>query len=93
MRKAAKSYIAARRLDSEGPMPNKDRDWIRSAGQASSIGLVLVISIAIGYFFGSWLDKVFHRTDQLFMIIFTLLGVAAGFIEVIRIAISLSKDE
>ena len=54
---------------------------------------MLVISIAIGYFFGTWLDKVFHRTDQLFMIIFTLLGIAAGFIEAIRTAISLSKDE
>lgn len=73
-------------------MPGNDRKWIRSAGQAGSIGFVLVISIAIGYFFGSWLDKVFHRTDQLFMIIFTLLGIVAGFVEVIRLAISLSKD-
>lgn len=73
-------------------MPDNDRNWMRKAGEASSIGLVLVISIAIGYFFGNWLDGKFHRTDQLFMIIFTLLGIAAGFIEVIRLAISLSKD-
>jgi len=74
-------------------MPENDRKWMRNAARASSIGFVLVISIAIGYFFGAWLDKVFHRTDQLFMIIFTLMGIIAGFIEVIRLAISLSKDE
>lgn len=74
-------------------MPGDDRKWMRNAAQAGSIGFVLAISIAIGYFFGSWLDKTFHRTDQLFMIIFTLLGIAAGFTEVIRMAISLSKDE
>jgi len=74
-------------------VPENDRKWMRNAARASSIGLMLVISIAIGYFFGTWLDKVFHRTDQLFMIIFTLLGIAAGFIEAIRTAISLSKDE
>ena len=73
-------------------MPENDYSWMRNAGRAGSIGLVLVISIAIGYFFGTWLDKEFHRTDQLFMIIFTLLGIAAGFYEVIRLAISLSKD-
>ena len=74
-------------------MPGNDRKWMRNAGQAGSIGLVFAVSIAIGYFFGSWLDKAFHRTDQLFMIIFTLLGIIAGFVEAIRIAISLSKDE
>lgn len=74
-------------------MRESDRKWIRNAGRASSIGLVFAVSIAIGYFFGDWLDKVFHRTDQLFMIIFTLLGIAAGFVEAIRIALSLSKDE
>ena len=73
-------------------MPENDYSWMRNAGRAGSIGLVLVISIAIGYFFGTWLDGKFHRTDQLFMMIFTLLGIAAGFYEVIRLAISLSKD-
>jgi ATP synthase protein I len=71
--------------------PNQHR-WLKSAGQASSIGLVLVISIVIGYFFGSWLDRVF-KTAPWLMLVFTLMGIVAGFIEVIRIANSLSKDE
>jgi len=73
-------------------MPENQGKWIRKAGQASSIGLVLVISIAIGYFFGSWLDRVFH-TDPWLMLLFTLIGIVAGFTEMIRIANSLSSDE
>lgn len=66
--------------------------WIRGAGQASTIGFVLVFSIFIGYFIGSWLDRVFHTSPWL-MLLFSLMGVAAGFIEVIRIASDISKEE
>jgi ATP synthase protein I len=66
--------------------------WIRKAGLASSIGLVMVISIAIGYFFGSWLDRVF-RTSPWLMLVFTIMGIVAGFVQMIRIANELSRDE
>lgn len=73
-------------------MRENQREWMRKAGLASSIGLVLAVSIAIGYFAGSWLDKVFHTAPWL-MLVFTLAGIVAGFIEVIRIANTLSSDE
>lgn len=73
-------------------MAGDDYKWYRKAAQASSIGLVLVISIVIGWAFGTWLDSKFH-TGNLFMIIFTMLGIAAGFIEMIKIAVQLSKDD
>jgi F0F1-type ATP synthase assembly protein I len=73
-------------------MPENQYKWMRSAGQAASIGFVLVISIIIGYFFGSWLDRVFGTTPWL-MLVFTIMGIVAGFIEVIRIAKDLLKDE
>ena len=73
-------------------MPQDNGRWIRKAGQASSIGLVMVISIAIGYFFGSWLDRVFDTSPWL-MLVFTLMGIVAGFIQMIRIANDLSRDE
>ena len=66
--------------------------WIRKAGLASSIGLVLVFSIIIGWAFGSWLDGKLG-TSPWFMLIFTLMGITAGFIEMIRIAVQLSKDD
>jgi ATP synthase protein I len=73
-------------------MRNDQGKWIRAMGQASSVGLVLVISIAIGYFFGSWLDSKLG-TGPWLMLAFTLMGVAAGFIEVIRIVSNISRDE
>ncbi|MDO8587363.1 MAG: AtpZ/AtpI family protein [Armatimonadota bacterium] len=65
---------------------------MRKAGLASSVGLVLVVSIVLGWAFGSWLDSKLHTAPYL-MMLFTLLGIAAGFIEMIRIAQQLSKDD
>lgn len=66
--------------------------WMRGAGLASSIALVLVVAIFIGYALGLWLDSIFG-TEPWLMLLFTLLGIVAGFIEMIRIAIRLSKEE
>ena len=73
-------------------MAGKDYKWLRTTGIASSIGLVLVISIVIGWAFGSWLDKKLGTSPWL-MLTFTLLGIAAGFIEMIRLAQQLSKED
>lgn len=73
-------------------MPRQDYGWMRKAGLASSVGLVLVVSIVLGWAFGSWLDSKLHTAPYL-MMLFTLLGIAAGFIEMIRIAQQLSKDD
>ena len=73
-------------------MRQQDSGWIRKAGLASSIGLVLAISIIIGWAFGSWLDSKLHTAPYL-MMLFTLLGIAAGFIEMIKIAKELSGDD
>ena len=69
-----------------------DYSWMRKAGQASSVGLVFVAATFIGYFFGSWLDRRFG-TEPWLMLVFTLLGIVAGFVEMIKIAQQLSKDE
>jgi len=69
----------------------EDMRWVRKAGLASSMGLILVASILIGYFFGSWLDSKLGTSPYL-MMLFTLLGIAAGFVEMVRIAIQLSRD-
>lgn len=72
-------------------MTREDMRWVRKAGLASSMGLILVASILIGYFFGSWLDSKLGTSPYL-MMLFTLLGIAAGFVEMVRIAIQLSRD-
>ena len=69
--------------------------WMRHArgwGLGSIVGLVLVISTAIGYLFGSWLDRKFG-TEPWLMLLFTLMGIAAGFIEMFRIVLQISKEE
>jgi len=62
----------------------------RKIAELTSIGLMLPSSIAVGLFFGYWLDKVFN-THPWMLIIFTLLGVASGLLNLIR-AISKYKD-
>ena len=69
-----------------------DYKWLRKTWLASSIGLTLALSIIIGWAFGSWLDRKLG-TDPWLMLVFTLLGIVAGFVEMVRVAQQLSKDE
>lgn len=62
----------------------------RKIAQLSSLGLILPSSIAVGLFFGYLLDKVFH-THPWMLLIFTLLGTASGFLNLIR-GLSKFKD-
>lgn len=63
----------------------------RKMALASTIGLVLVISIFIGYGVGSWLDSKLG-TDPWLMLVCTLLGIVAGFHELIALARKISED-
>lgn len=73
-------------------MRENQRKWIRNAGLASSIGIVLVVATFIGFFFGKWLDEKLG-TGPWLMLLFTLMGIAAGFIEVFRIARQISSED
>ena len=68
------------------------RKWIRAGGLASTAGIVLVVSTFIGWAFGSWLDGKLG-TEPWLMLLFTVMGVAAGFIEMFRIVLQISKEE
>jgi ATP synthase protein I len=67
-------------------------DRVRRIADASSIGLAFPIAIAIGYFFGQWLDKVLGTSPWL-MAIFTVFGIAAGFLNALRTAIRIGREE
>lgn len=73
-------------------MAGGDYGWMRKAGIASSIGITMVASVLIGWYVGSWLDDKLGSSPWL-MLVGTLLGVAAGFIEMANIARRLSNDE
>lgn len=63
---------------------NQKRKEYRQWGLLSTIGIVLAAStfvgLAIGYYLDKWLD-----TKPVFIIIWTLLGVIAGFREMLSI--------
>jgi F0F1-type ATP synthase assembly protein I len=67
-------------------------DRVRRIADASSIGLAFPIAIAIGYFFGRWLDRVLGTAPWL-MAVFTVFGIAAGFLNALRTAIRIGREE
>jgi F0F1-type ATP synthase assembly protein I len=74
---------------------------LRAGFQASTIGLTLVLATVVGFGIGLGLDRLFHTGFDnprhvgvgWLTLVFTLLGIVAGFREMIRTVIRLSKDE
>ena len=66
----------------------------RKLAALSSLGLMLPSSIAVGLFMGYFLDKLFG-THPWMLSIFTLLGVASGFLSLFRglKKLGIEKDE
>ncbi len=61
---------------------NRNRQFAQIA-RLSSVGIGLVISAAIGYFIGETIDHYAH-TAPVFTLIFILVGIAAGMLNVFR---------
>ncbi len=74
-------------------MPNKQPSKInyRKIAAISSIGFMLPSSIAVGLFFGYYLDK-FFGTHPWLLLVFLLLGIFSGFYSLIR-GLNKFKDE
>ncbi len=64
------------------------RIWL----DVSIIGIQFPVAIALGYFFGRWLDGLFG-TDPWLMIVFALCGIAAGFVNLFRITAQAGRAE
>ncbi len=58
------------------------KSFMVTVGQYTSLAFLLPTTTFIGYAIGYFLDKAFH-THYLY-IVFLILGIAAGFIELIR---------
>lgn len=70
----------------------KQAQAFRRIADASAMGLAFPIAIAIGYFWGKSLDH-FLGTAPWCTYIFTILGVVAGFLNAIRVALRVGKEE
>jgi F0F1-type ATP synthase assembly protein I len=68
--------------------PTDKPPWAK-IGDYASLGVMLPACTAVGYFLGLWLDSVFHT--HFLYIVFLLLGIAAGFVELIRMVTRGSK--
>ena len=62
-----------------------EKPFFKQLMQASSIGINLVLSTFVGLAIGYGLDSLFHTSPWL-TIIFLILGIIAGFRELLRIA-------
>lgn len=63
-------------------MPKNSNNPFQMLGRYSYLAFLLPVSTFVGYAIGYLLDKLFH-THFLYLI-FLLLGIASGFIELIR---------
>ncbi len=58
----------------------------------SIIGIQFPVAIAIGFFWGRWLDR--HLgTGPWMMVVFTIFGIAAGFVNLFRITAQAARTE
>lgn len=72
------------------PEREEGKPKFRKIAELSTLGLMLPSSIAVGLFFGYYLDK-FLGTEPWMLLIFLLLGVASGFMSLLRGIKRLSK--
>ncbi|MBM3295992.1 MAG: AtpZ/AtpI family protein [Candidatus Aminicenantes bacterium] len=70
----------------------RHRENFRRIADLSSLGLMLPSSIAVGLFLGYLLDK-WLGTGPWLLFIFLLLGIASGFLSLLRGLKRLSKDD
>ncbi len=68
------------------------RPDLRRLSELASLGLVLPSSIAVGLFFGYFLDR-WLGTDPWLLLSFTVLGIVSGLLSLFRALKKQLKDE
>lgn len=63
------------------PEPKKKNVW-KQVGRYSTLAFLMPTAVLVGYLIGYFLDKAFGT--HFFYIVFLLIGIAAGFVELIR---------
>jgi len=59
---------------------------------ASIVGIQFPVAMAIGYFWGKWMDGIFG-TEPWLTIIFSIFGIIAGFVNLFRITLATGLQE
>jgi F0F1-type ATP synthase assembly protein I len=66
------------------------KSWMATAGEYTSLALLLPISTFVGYAIGYLLDKAFGT--HFLYVVFLVLGTVAGFVQLIRQFLRDSRD-
>ncbi len=74
------------------PMNNNMKDFLRTIGEGSSVGISFVMAIFIGVVMGWHLDK-WLGTSHWFFFIFLFFGIAAGFRNLIYFSKKMNKKK
>ena len=67
------------------PEEPKEKPLLKQLLEASSVGIQLVLSTFVGFAIGYFLDK-FFKTFPWLTAIFLIIGIIAGFRELLRVA-------
>jgi ATP synthase protein I len=67
------------------PEKPEEKSLFKHLLEASSVGIQLVLSTFVGFAIGYYLDK-FFKTFPWLTVIFLLLGIFAGFYDLVRVA-------
>jgi F0F1-type ATP synthase assembly protein I len=71
--------------------PENRQNGFRQIALATTIPLIMLAAPAVGYFIGTYLDKVLG-TSGIMMLIFLLLGLAAGGLETVKLIKEINKE-
>lgn len=74
------------------PIDKDAKEMWGAALKYSAIGIEMGAAIFIGYGIGWWLDKKFE-TKPVFTLVMLLLGIAAGFKALYRVAKEIAKND
>jgi F0F1-type ATP synthase assembly protein I len=72
--------------------PENRQKGYRQIALATTIPLIMVAALFVGYFIGNYLDKLFG-TDKIMTLIFLLLGLGAGGVETVRLIKEIMKED
>ena len=67
----------------EKEQQSEKKSWVE-AEKYIQLGVMLPLAVVVGYFLGSFLDDKFHTTWM--KLAGLLLGIAAGFVQLVRVA-------
>lgn len=71
-------------------MNERDVEYLKNYVSLSTVGIMFVVCVMLGYGIGYYLDKFFHTSPYL-MLLFTVLGMIAGFLELYKVVKVINK--